>query len=335
MSETYDRLVSLSARMPAGPVTAPDLATQVARLFFDRQLSKVEIASRLGISRFRVARLIDGALAGGLVRIEYRDVPPEDLGLARSVEDRFGIDLCAVAAGSVGEGATQNTARLAASVLDGLIGPGEAIGIAWGSTLAAVVRAIPARTDPSIDVVQLAGGTNQLDREREPGELSRLLADRLGATHHALFAPAFVESRALRRALLRHPDVADAADRFGAISLAIVGIGAMPSGTSQTSSSLLRSGVLDPQTITRLVGLGAVGDLVVHPFDAAGQFVAADLADRAMAIGVAELRRAHRVVAVAAGLEKATAIRGALASGVVRILVTDAPTARAVLGAAR
>lgn len=324
--------MSLSVRLASGPAASSDLATQVARLFFDRQLSKVEIASRLGISRFRVARLIDGALADGLVRIEYRDVPLEDLELARSIEDRFGIDLCAVAAVPAADGATRSLARLAASVLDGLIAPDEAIGIAWGSTLAAVVREMPARSDPSIAVLQLAGGSSQLERDLEPGELSRLLADRLGASHHALFAPAFVESRALRKALLRQPDVAEATARFGTISLAIVGIGAMPGGSGQTSSSLLRSGVLDAEAVARLVSLGAVGDLVVHPFDEAGEFIAPDLAERAMAIGVAELRRARRVVAVAAGPEKALAIRGALASGIVRILVTDAPTARAVLG---
>ena len=221
--------------------------------------------------------------------------------------------------------------RLAASVLDGLIGPGEIVGIAWGSTLAAVVGDMPARRDSSIAVVQLAGGSTQLDRDLEPGELARRLADRLGGVHHALFAPAFVESRSLRRALLRQPDVADATDRFGTVSLAIVGIGAMPTGSGHTSSSLLRSGVLDPATVARLVGLGAVGELVVHPFDDAGRFVAPDLADRAMAIGVDELRRARQVVAVAAGLEKASAIRGALRTGVVRMLITDAPTARAVL----
>ena len=85
------------ACMPPLVASAPDLSTQVARLFFDRQLSKVEIASRLGISRFRVARLIDGALADGLVRIEYRDVPAEDRELAGAMEERFGLDLCAVA----------------------------------------------------------------------------------------------------------------------------------------------------------------------------------------------------------------------------------------------
>ena len=156
----------------------------------------------------------------------------------------------------------------------------------------------------------------------------------MGATHRAIYAPTFVESAALRVALLREPGVAETVARFGALNLAIVGIGAMPTGDDGAASSLVRSGVLDNTEVLRLTELGAVGDLVVHPFDATGRFVAPDLAERAVAIGVEELRRVRRVVAVASGTRKAGAIRGALKSGVIRMLVTDGPTARAVLGGA-
>ena len=314
-----------------------DLSTQVARLFFDRQLSKMEIAARLGISRFRVARLIDDALADGLVRIEYRDIPADDRGLAAVLEERFGLDLCAVAIAAADEATDEATtfnavARLAAAVLHGLISSGDVIGVAWCSTLAAVVRELPTRSDPDLEVVQLAGSSARLDRGRDAGELARVLADRLGATHRAIYAPTFVETAALRAALLREPEVADTVARFNALDLAIVGIGAMPDDGA--SSSLVRSGVLDDTEVLRLTELGAVGDLVVHPFDATGRFVAPDLAERAVAIGVEELRRVRRVVAVASGTRKAGAIRGALKSGVIRMLVTDGPTARAVLGGA-
>ena len=262
--------------VPSVASPAPSiLAAQVARLFFDRQLSKVEIAARLGISRFRVARLIDGALADGLVRIEFRDIPADDRELAGSIEARFGIDLCAVAAvpddGSTADDGSLRLARLAGAVIDGLIGPGDVIGIAWGSTLAAVVREIPARVGSGLEVVQLAGSSVRLGRERDAGELARTLADRLGATHHAIYAPAFVENATLRLALAREPDVADAVARFGALTLAVVGIGAMPSGDGGPASSLLRSGLLDDAVVARLAALGAVGDLVVHPFDSAGR----------------------------------------------------------------
>jgi len=320
--------MALDVDPPVAPGANPSLATQVARLYFDRGMTKVQIATHLGISRFRVARHLDNALATGLVRIEYRDAPVEDRTLATAFEARFGLDLCAVAATEDG------VARLAGSVIDGLIRPNDVVGIAWGSTMAAVVRELPTRTPSSIEVVQLAGSSVRFGRGRDAGELARVLADRLGAMHRAIYAPAFVEGAALRAALLGEPEIAETVARFEALDLAIVGIGAMPSAGREAASSLLRSGVLDESDVRRLVTAGAVGDLVVHPFDAAGRFVAPELAERAMAIGVEDLRRVRRVVAVAAGTHKADAIRGALATGIVRMLVTDGPTARAVLAGA-
>jgi DNA-binding transcriptional regulator LsrR (DeoR family) len=313
------------------PVQRPVLALQVARLFFDRGMTRIEIAAQLGISRFRVARLLDGALAEGLVRVEYRDLPMEDRDVARRLEERFGVSLCAVAA----DGPTttaEAVAGLAGSLLDGLIGQGETVGIAWGSTLAAVVAAVPPRHDPSIRVVQLAGSSSRLVGGRDAGELTRGLADRLGATHDAIYAPAVVGSAVVREALVRTPEVADAVGRFGDISLAVVGIGAITADEVAPASSLLRSGALDPSDVRRMVDLGAVGELVIHPFDRDGRFVDAGLADRAIAIGIDRLRAIDRVVAVAWGADKAMAIRGALRTGVVDMLVTDVRTAAAVLG---
>lgn len=317
--------MTLEVGQPPAAAAATSLASQVARLFFDRGMTKVEIAAHLGISRFRVARLLDGALASGLVRIEYRDVPAEDRTLATALEERFGLSLGAVAATSDG------VARLAGPVIDGLIRATDVVGVAWGSTLAAVVREIPSRPGSSVEVVQLAGSSVRLGRGLDAGELARGLAERLGGAHRAIYAPAFVEDAAVRSALLREPEVAETVARFSSVDLAIVGIGAMPIEGREAASSLLGSGVLDDTDVQRLAAAGAIGDLVVHPFDATGVFVAPDLAARAIAIGVDELRAVPRVVAVAYGTQKAAAIRGALATGVVQMLITDAATARAIL----
>ncbi len=312
---------------PLAVRSSPDQLGQVARLFFDRRLTKVEIAARLGISRFRVARLLDDAVATGAVQILFRDGPDQDRALGRAIERRFGIGTCLVAA----TGGDEGVARLAAGLVDGLLGPGGSIGVAWGSTVGRVVRAMPVRDDPTIDVVQLAGSSTSLEAGTDPGDLTSVLAQRLGARHHRIHAPAFVESAELRTALLRQPEIATAVERFGTIAVALVGIGAFAGPGGQSSSSLLRSGALDAAELVRLAGLGAVGDLLVHPFTADGRFVAAELSARSIAMSVDELRRVPNVVAVAAGGAKVSAITGALASGVVDALVTDATTANALL----
>jgi DNA-binding transcriptional regulator LsrR (DeoR family) len=320
--------------MATETAAATALTGQVARLYFERQLTKVEIAARLGISRFRVARLIDQALADGVVRIEFRDAPDQDFPLARAVESQSGLDLCVVADGG-GATAIAAVARLAGDVVDGLLGTGQAIGIAWGTTVARVVEAMPQRSDPSIDVVQLAGSSTSLDAGNDPGDLTRVLAARLGGRPHRIHAPAFVESVELRAALLRQPEVAATVARFDDLAIALVGIGALGSSGAESSSSLLRSGALSPVDVARLAELGAVGDLLVHPFDAAGRFIAPEIAGKAVAIDIARLRRVPRVVAVAAGPEKVKAIRAALATGVIHVLVTDGETASGLVATQR
>lgn len=307
------------------------VATQVARLYYDRGLSKVEIGERLGISRFRVARLLQQARELGLVRVELRDVPDRDRSLARELETRFDLDLCAVAA-VTGEhvDATDATARLAGQVVAELLDTEDTVGVAWGSTLAAMVRHLPARHHAGLTVVPLAGGSTRLERDLGPAELARGFAERLGGTHRELYAPAFLATPDLRAALAEEPEVAAVLRDYGRLDAAVVGIGAWSTGGDVAGSSLLASGALAAEDLAGLRARGAVGELVVHPFDERGTFVAPDLADRAIAIPLAQLRAVRRVIAVAAGAVKAPAIRGALATGVISVLVTDATAAAAL-----
>ena len=80
-----------------------------------------------------------------------------------------------------------------------------------------------------------------------------------------------------------------------------------------------------------LLGIGtrpdAAGHLLVHVFDDDGRIVSAE---RAIALSVAQLRRA-RVVAAAGGRRKQRAVLGALRTGLIDVLVTDAACARHAL----
>src|SRR6202050_714960 len=81
-------MAGLSADRPSEVV----LAARVARQYYLEGVSKVDIADRLGISRFRVARVLAGAGDAGLVRIEI-GLPGGSLDAALSAElcSAFGL----------------------------------------------------------------------------------------------------------------------------------------------------------------------------------------------------------------------------------------------------
>src|ERR1700730_8735078 len=81
-------MTGLSAERPWEIV----LAARVARGFYVEGVSKVDIAGRPGISRFRVARLLDSARESGMVRIEI-GLPGGvlDAGLSAELCSAFGL----------------------------------------------------------------------------------------------------------------------------------------------------------------------------------------------------------------------------------------------------
>src|ERR1700751_555769 len=83
-----EHMAGLSADRPSDLV----LAARVARQFYVEGISKIDIADRLGISRFRVARLLGSAREAGLGGIEI-GLPGGglDAGLAAELCSAFGL----------------------------------------------------------------------------------------------------------------------------------------------------------------------------------------------------------------------------------------------------
>jgi DNA-binding transcriptional regulator LsrR (DeoR family) len=302
-------------------MSASASAVHVSHLFFKRRLTKQEIAARLGISRFKVARLIDEALEEGLVTIEVAEPFPLVEESGRELELAFGLELALVVRAAPELDPVEATARLAASWLPELIRPGDVLGVAWGSTIQRVARALAA--GPAVPVVQICGHVAGLESGEGPLELAWQFAERLGGAYHPLPVPALVASAAARDEILANGAVAPTVAMFERVTVALVGIGSLE---GEGRSSLLASGTLE----RREIPAGAVGDLLVHFFDEKGQLIETPLEERAVQLPVEGLRRA-RVIAVAGGTGKASAIRAALCTGLVDVLVTDEANAEAAL----
>lgn len=185
---------------------------EVARLYYVRDLTQQQIAHRLGVSRFKVLRLLEQARSEGVVRFEIDEPVPVLDELSRALEDRFGIEAVVV---------ERDVARAAAGLLPRLLDDQDVLGVAWGETLASVAGHLQ-QLEGEIPVVQICGAIDGLVAGTGPTELAARFAAKTGGRFHPLEAPAVADERALRRAV--RPTTAI----FDEVSLALVGIGTRP-----------------------------------------------------------------------------------------------------------
>jgi DNA-binding transcriptional regulator LsrR (DeoR family) len=298
-------------------------AAAIARRYYIDGASKIDIADEFGISRFKVARVLDEARAAGLVRIDIA-VPAEiDAELSDALRATYGLrEAIVVATADDSEDSIRrHVGRLAADYLTEVVEEGDVIGLACSRTLHAMTLAL---TDlPKVTVVQLTG-VHPGGVEENSVELVRRVASIARGPAYPVYAPLIVSDAATARGLRRQPQVADAMKRYRDLTKAVVAIGSWDPPASLVRDSLpkaegeaLRKRGVRAEVCARL--LGDDGNPVPG------------LADRVIAISAEQLRQVPEVIAVAGGVKKAEAIRAVLKAGFVTALVTDAGAARALL----
>ena len=159
------------ARQLVGPA-ALARAALVARRYYLDERSKVEIAGELGLSRFKVARLLDIARDSGLVRIEIGHPGLIDVDLAAQIMDRFGLEHAVVVdtQDDHAESMRRHLGQVAAELLAEVIGPEDVLGVAWSRAVGAMAKSaappVLGAGRPAHRSHLDAGRRSQLDRRR-------------------------------------------------------------------------------------------------------------------------------------------------------------------------
>ncbi|MCV2489895.1 transcriptional regulator [Geodermatophilus sp. YIM 151500] len=309
---------------PVGPA-ALVLSASVARRYYLDGRSKVEIAEEFGLSRFKVARLIDGARDSGLVRIEIGHHGVVDVDLSARLGERFALQHAVVAAAEdeSTDALRTQVGRVAAELLAEIVGPDDVLGVAWSRSVGAMARELP-RLAP-VPVVQLTGALAMPDGDANAIDIVRDVARAAGGPAYVFYAPFTLPDAATARALRRQREVALAFDQLPRVTKAVVGIGLWAPGRSTLYDT---AGERD-RTALRQLGVQAEMSGVFLRAD--GEPVAAELAERMIGIGAEQMRAIPEVVVLAYGTAKVPAARAALRSGLVGGLVTHRSFAQALL----
>lgn len=301
------------------------LAAEVATRYYLRDESKVEIGARLGLSRFKVARMLEAAKAAGLVSIEVKDADGVAVALSNEVREAYGLERCVIAADAGTGSRREIVGRLGARVLTEMLGNTDVLGLPWARTVGVLVAALEML--PAIRVVQLSGSLDIVG-EDSPVDMVRRAAVLTGVPAQVYSSPFILDDAALATAMRRQPAVAAAFQAISELTVAVVSVGAWTAGESSVFDQL-------PET-TRddAAARGVVGEALGVLFAADGSAVVTELDARMVTLSAAQLRAIPRVLALATGETKAVATAAFLRGGFATSLVADGALGRALLGLA-
>jgi deoxyribonucleoside regulator len=301
-----------------------DFATlvQVSRLYYELGETQSRVAELLGIPRPQVSRLLKQAREEGIVEIRIVDRTHDDSPAADQLRTRFGLQAVHLAPSVAGpeELVRRIVGRLAAQVLLTTVRDGMVVGIGEGSTASAVADALADSVPAPVaaTVVPLCGGYWFAGASHEP---FRRIGGALGASVRGLLAPGLVDDAATKRSLYAHAGVQVILHLWERLDLALFGIGGRVWGDAS----------FGPEIVREIEEGGAVGEVLIAPYDLDGRFLGRGLRERTIAFDARELRKVPVTIGVAGGPSKVEPILGALSSGAVKVLVTDVQTAEAVV----
>ena len=294
---------------------------RASRLYYELGETQDAIAKQLGVTRPQVSRLLKRARAEGIVEIRIIDRSTAESPAADALRRSYGLDAVHLAPTVMGpDDLTRRiVGRLAAEVLRGALRTGVTVGVGDGASIASTAAALEETATPvAVTVVPLCGGYWSTGPEREP---YRRIADALGAQARGLMAPGLVDDAATKQGLVAHAGVRSIIELWDRLDVAIFGIGGRAWSASRVGEQMER----------QLEEAGAVGEVLVAPFDLDGRFVCPALRERVIALDARRLAQIPVAIGVASGESKVAPILGALRAGTVRQLVTDVATAEAVV----
>ncbi|WP_233980831.1 sugar-binding transcriptional regulator [Pectobacterium versatile] len=300
----------------------------VVRRYFSDMKTKIEIAEELGISRFKVARLIDEAIQQDYVRFIFPKQQAMDDEIATNLRGKFHLDDAVVL--SVSESwSTQDELNdklggITANYLSETLKEGMKFGIAWGRVLSSTVSKLTAL--PTLDVVQLSGVHPGIEFSQGPIDLIHKIATVSHGKAHPMYVPMWVDDEELAKKLAGDQAVLDTQKYYAQLDVVITGIGDWKSG----SSSLCN---IFPETWREpLMRQDIAADVCISLVNSQGEVLDSPMDRLGFGLSTEQLRKTKKVIGVAGGEEKFEGIVASLKSGLLNVLITDFDTAIKLLG---
>lgn len=302
------------------------LLVKIATQYYNEGKKQSEIARQLDLSQSFVSRALSRCLNEGIVKISI--VQPTDvyMYIEEQLQNKYSLAQAIVVdvAKDAGDNEIKRTiGSAAAHYLQTSLPENALVGVSsWSGTIREMLEQLHPLNVKAKGVVQLLGGVG-INGNVQASMLTHSLAAMMNCRPYLLPSQSIERTVDYKNSLLSTEEVRSVVDMFGRVDIALMGIGMLePSQLLKNSGNYYHADMLE-----ELARRGAVGDICLHYFDIEGNPVLEPDEDPVIGMDLELVKHCPRVIALAGGLEKTQAIKGALNGGYVDILITDCHTA--------
>lgn len=306
-----------------------ELLTEIAVAYYQDEITQEEIAQKFGVSRIKVGRLLKRAREEGIVEITVRYHPVFSTRMEQQMMEHFPISRALISLDYKDEEEQRRqVAALVSTYLATTLKDGMVITVGQGRNVAAVADHVSIIPEKKCRFISGIGGTHQPGDALNADHVCRRIAKKFGGSSETLYAPAYVENRALKEAFMQNGTIQETLNRARKADVALVGIGDM-----NEDSYMVKLGWFTRQEISDAsLNQGVIGDIAGYDFfNTQGQHVDTVMSDRVIGLSIEELRQIPCVIAIASESNKALAILGALRTGAIDVIATSAANVRTLL----
>ena len=310
--------------MVYGNINKDNIIFKILKYYYIDDLTQVEIAAKLNITRVSVSRLLSKAKKDGL--IEHRIKYPKNFIFDRNEEleeklkKKYKLKECIIICSR--DNRTEIIIELSnqlEKLFTNISRDHTFIGVGWGVTLDRIVEYINITDKKDVKVVPLVGGYGKLFDNRHSNNIARVLAEKFDGISYTVNVPALLDSKEIRKSIQKDSTTKEIYGFAKRVETALLCMSDL-----SKESTLYKSGQLDEEDLHYLEGLGVIGDINFIFIDKEGKSVPNEISVRQTNFfPIEQMKSAKNVIGMAVGKRKAEILKAVLKGGLINILLCD------------
>ncbi|MGC8480981.1 MAG: sugar-binding transcriptional regulator, partial [Acidimicrobiales bacterium] len=281
-------------------------------------------------SRSTISRLLAMAKAEGLIEFRLHTPNPQASELESRLRERYGIEaqVVPVVQNTTEVEVLDQVARAAAWLFSSLCESDMIIGVAWGTTVAAISKHLTRKATRRSIVVQLNGAGNTFTTGIDyASDILGRFGSALDARVQQFPVPTFFDFAETKEALWRERSIIRILQLQERADVLLFSVGAIQGGLP---SHVYSGGYLEAEDLETIVRHQVVGDVATHFLRSDGSTEGIPLNARSSGPPPEVIRKAPRRLCVVSGAHKAKGLNAAISGGLITDLVVDERTASAL-----